>query len=78
MQGLKHEITSAEYRGTINGLVLLVTFFPDLSKFFDIVPQSILLEELPICGISWFMVLWMKNWLKDRAQRVLVNGATSI
>lgn len=27
------------------------------------------------CGMSGFMVCW-ENWLKVRAQRVLVNGAT--
>lgn len=75
---MRHDITSAVYRGTINALVLLVTFLLDFSKVFDTVPQSILLEEQPVCGLSRFMVLWVKNWLKDRAQRVLVNGVTSI
>ncbi|GAB0183463.1 mitochondrial enolase superfamily member 1 [Grus japonensis] len=27
--------------------------------------------------MSRFMVHWVKNWLKGRAQRVVVNGATS-
>jgi len=30
------------------------------------------------CGMSRFMVHWVKNWLQGRAQRVLVNGATSV
>ncbi|KAK4826204.1 hypothetical protein QYF61_006148 [Mycteria americana] len=37
----------------------------------------ILLDKLSNCGMSGFMVRWVKNWLKGRAQRVVVNGATS-
>jgi len=51
--------------------------FLDFSKAFDTVPHSILLEKLSNCGMSRFMLRWVKNWLKDRAQRVAVNGATS-
>ncbi|KAK4831715.1 LOW QUALITY PROTEIN: hypothetical protein QYF61_018767 [Mycteria americana] len=47
------------------------------SKAFDAVPHSILLEKLSSCGISGFMVHWVKNWLKGRAQRVVVDGTTS-
>ncbi|KAK4831141.1 LOW QUALITY PROTEIN: hypothetical protein QYF61_015444 [Mycteria americana] len=45
---------------------------------FDTVPHSILLDKLSNCGISGFTVHWVKNWLKGRAQRVVVNGATSV
>ncbi|KAK4828139.1 hypothetical protein QYF61_023937 [Mycteria americana] len=49
----------------------------DFSKAFDTVPHSILLDKLSNCGMSGFTVRWVKNWLKGRAQRVVVNGATS-
>lgn len=52
-------------------------FFLDFSKAFDAVPHSILLDKLPSCGMSWFTVCWMKKWLKGRAQRAVVNRATS-
>ncbi|KAK4806138.1 hypothetical protein QYF61_001061 [Mycteria americana] len=51
--------------------------FLDFSKAFDTVPQSILLDKLSNCGMSRFTVCWVKNWLEGRAQRVVVNGATS-
>ncbi|KAK4817640.1 hypothetical protein QYF61_021786 [Mycteria americana] len=53
------------------------TVFLDFSKAFDTVPHSIFLDKLPNCEMSGFMVRWVKNWLKGRAQRVVVNGATS-
>ena len=51
--------------------------FLDFSKAFDTVPHSILLDKLSNCGMSGFTVCWVKNRLKGRAQRVVVNGATS-
>ncbi|KAK4828602.1 hypothetical protein QYF61_000054 [Mycteria americana] len=51
--------------------------FLDFSKAFDTVPHSILLDNLSNCGMSRFTVRWVKNWLSGRAQRVVVNGATS-
>ncbi|KAK4824398.1 hypothetical protein QYF61_014058 [Mycteria americana] len=58
------------------GKVVDVVFL-DLSKAFDTVPHSILLNKLSNSGKRGFMVRWVKNWLKSRAQRVVVNEATS-
>ncbi|GAB0209165.1 mitochondrial enolase superfamily member 1 [Grus japonensis] len=51
--------------------------FLDFSKAFDTVPHSILLDKLSNCEMSRYTVRWVKNWLNGRAQRVVVNGATS-
>ncbi|GAB0183291.1 mitochondrial enolase superfamily member 1 [Grus japonensis] len=51
--------------------------FQDFSMAFGTVPHSILLDRFSNCGMSGFMVCWVKNWLKGRAQRVAVNGAAS-
>ncbi|KAK4823990.1 hypothetical protein QYF61_009115 [Mycteria americana] len=51
--------------------------FLDFSKAFDTVPHSVLLDKLSSCGISGFMVYWVKNRLKGRAQSVVVNEATT-
>lgn len=50
--------------------------FLDFSKAFDPVPHSIFLEKLSSCKISGFIVYWVKNWLKGKAQGVAVKGAT--
>jgi len=49
----------------------------DFSKAFDTVLPSIILGKLSSCGMNGFMVCWVKNWLKGRAQRVVVKRATS-
>ncbi|XP_009331834.1 PREDICTED: RNA 3'-terminal phosphate cyclase-like protein [Pygoscelis adeliae] len=63
----------------------MVTHLVDEGKAVDVVfleafgtvPHSILLDKLSSCGTSRFMVRWVKNWLKGRAQRVAVNGPAS-
>ncbi|GAB0190321.1 mitochondrial enolase superfamily member 1 [Grus japonensis] len=52
--------------------------FLDFSKAFDTVPHSILPDKSSNCGTREFTVHWVKNWLKGRAQRVVVNGATAV
>ncbi|KAK4819814.1 hypothetical protein QYF61_011833 [Mycteria americana] len=45
----------------------------DFSKAFDIIP----LEKLAARGLDGHALLWVKNWLDGRAQRVVVNGVYS-
>lgn len=59
--------------GKAVGVVLL-----DFSKVFKTVPHSILPHKLSSCGMSRFMVCWVKNWPKGRAQRVIETGATFV
>jgi len=50
----------------------------DFCKAFDAVPHSILLQKLAARGLDDRGTLhWMKNWLNDQAQRVVVNGVKS-
>ncbi|XP_054034985.1 uncharacterized protein LOC128899525, partial [Dryobates pubescens] len=49
----------------------------DLSKAFDTVPHSKLLSKLSAHGLDGNTLRWVRNWLEGRAQRVVVNGATS-
>lgn len=53
------------------------TVFLDFSKAFDTVPHIILLDKLPKHGMSQFTMYKVKNWLKERAYMVVVNGVTS-
>ncbi|NXA63260.1 PO23 protein, partial [Mohoua ochrocephala] len=49
----------------------------DFSKASDTVSQTIVLERLAAHALDRFTLHWVKNWLEGRAQRVVVNGATS-
>ncbi|KAK4828655.1 hypothetical protein QYF61_000303 [Mycteria americana] len=49
----------------------------DISKAFDTVSHSILLEKLAAHGLDGCTLCWVKNWLDGRAQRVVVNGVKS-
>jgi len=40
-------------------------------------PRSILAAKLRKCGLDDWVVRWTVNWLKERSQRVAVNGTES-
>lgn len=46
----------------------------DFSKAFDKVPHGRLMEKLDKHGITGKVWDWIKEWLRDRSQRVFVNG----
>jgi len=46
-------------------------------RIFDIVPHSILLENLAAHGLDGCTLHWIKNWLNGRVQRVVVNRVKS-
>jgi ribonucleases P/MRP protein subunit RPP40 len=52
-------------------------YFLDFNKAFDKVPHNRLLSKLEAHGISGNLLLWIKDWLSDRKQRVVINGAMS-
>jgi len=49
----------------------------DLSKDFDTVSHSIVLEQLTAYGLDGRTPRWVTNWLDGWAQRMLVNGVKS-
>ncbi|KAK4831123.1 hypothetical protein QYF61_015426, partial [Mycteria americana] len=65
------------YKNSSSEQATVDVVFLDFSKAFDTVPHSIPLDKLSNCGMSGFTVCWVKNGMKNRAQRVVVNGATS-
>ncbi|PKU39027.1 rna-directed dna polymerase from mobile element jockey-like [Limosa lapponica baueri] len=49
----------------------------DFSKAFDTVSHSIITDKLRKCRLEEWTVRWIENWLKDRAQRVVIRGTES-
>ena len=47
------------------------------SKAFDRVWHDGLVHKLKILGIAGNLLKWLTNYLKDRLQRVVINGANS-
>ena len=47
------------------------------SKAFDSVPHLALLAKLRHIGLSQDLISWIHNYLSERSQCVVVNGATS-
>ncbi|KAK4805807.1 hypothetical protein QYF61_000413 [Mycteria americana] len=64
------------YRLVDEGKAVDVVYL-DFSKAFDTISHSILLEKLAAHGLDGWTLRWVKNWLDDRAQRVVGNGAKS-
>ena len=50
----------------------------DFAKAFDSVPHGRLLKKCKALGIDGQVLLWIEAFLKDRKQRVLVNGCPSV
>ena len=70
------DLTDDLFEKTNEGLTTLAAFI-DLSKAFDTVNQEILLKKLKLAGIRGNPLKWCTNYLKDRKQRAVVNGASS-
>ena len=51
--------------------------FCDISKAFDRVWHAGLIHKLEAAGVSGRLLLWFKNYLSDRKQRVVLPGAYS-
>jgi ribonucleases P/MRP protein subunit RPP40 len=51
--------------------------YTDVSKAFDSVCHSLLISELSSLGIQGSYLMWIKSYLENRRQRVLIGGVES-
>ena len=49
----------------------------DFSKAFDFVSYHILCNKLKLYDINLYVINWMINFLRNRKQRVVVDGVTT-
>jgi len=64
--------TSAMDSGTGTDIIFL-----DFQKAFDTVPHCRLIKKLDAYGIKGKLLLWIKDFLRNRSQQVVLNGSTS-
>ncbi len=69
---LNNWVLEAMDRKELTGLL-----FVDISKAFDSINHKILLGKLEHIGLSESSLKWFKSYLKDRQQRVCINGELS-
>ena len=53
------------------------TVYLDFAKAFDTVPHKRLIAKLEMYGISGCLINWIRDYLSNRSQTVLVNGVKS-
>jgi hypothetical protein len=70
------EIYDQFCRAVSHGKDIRVVFL-DISKAFDRVWHDGLLFKLKKCGIKGRLLAWLMSYLKDRQQRVIINGVSS-
>ena len=59
-----------------NGKEVIVVFF-DFKKAFDSVPHVTLLDSLTSMGVNNHLISWLRCYLSNRSQQVIVNGSSS-
>ena len=69
--------TTYDWYGTMDkGKDVLAVFF-DFQKAFDSVPHGPLITKLQNTGLHPHLIMWVKSYLTNRSQRVVVNGSES-
>ena len=79
--GLSCQTNLIEYLNTLTELVdkghCVDVVYLDFAKAFDKVPHQRLLLKVEGLGIGGKVLSWIKCWLSDRKQRVVLNGEAS-
>ena len=71
------QLTIENILNNLNGLLEVDVIYLDFEKAFDKVDIGILLEKLQRYGVKGKLLAWIRNFLLDRKQTVLVEGTSS-
>ncbi len=66
-----------DWGNTLNSHQSVHCLFLDMSKAFDSIPHERLLLKLQLFGVGGSLLLWFRNYLTTRRQRVVLNGIYS-
>ena len=66
-----------DWTDTLDNNLQVDTVYLDFKNAFDSVPHKRLVKKLEGYGIKGSLLLWLKNFLKQRQQRVVINGNLS-
>lgn len=69
--------TTYDWYGTMDKGKDVVAVFFDFQKAFDSVPHGPLITKLQNIGLHPHLVMWVKSYLTNRSQRVVLNGSES-
>lgn len=68
---------TGDWHSLLDGGNSISTIFFDLAKAFDTVPHEGLISALESIGITGTLLHWIKSYLKDRSQQVVIRGHIS-
>ena len=70
-----------EYLETLTRLIdeghAVDVLYLDFRKAFDVVPKERLLAKMSSIGVRGKVLSWVREWLTDRTQKVVLNGKES-
>ena len=67
--------TTDDWRSAVDKRKVVGTVFIDISKAFDCISHSLLLQKMLKIGVTETVLTWFTNFLSIRQQRVIVSEA---
>ena len=65
------------WRKSLDENKFVAIFFLDFRKAFDCLDHKVIMRKLSACGVSGNLYQWISNYLDERRQKTVINGAIS-
>jgi len=66
-----------DWTKAVDSRIPIDVLYLDIAKAFDVVSHVKLLELLESVGVGGYLLNWIRAWLADRSQRVVIDGISS-